>query len=153
MKTQEKRMIAIIVIIGVIIVGILLIKKNSKTKTTTPEQANAVTEEFVDVLEDGTRLNTSNKLSQPKTVNGLDVTDFQLKEKGNVTELLGTITNNTDQTVQEFIANIKIIDKNGNELTTLGLLVSELKPGESAQLNTSAPFDYANAYDFEITKR
>jgi uncharacterized protein YpmB len=152
MKKSEKKMIAIIIIIGVIIIGLVLIAKN-KNNSNTASDANEVKEEYVSVLEDGTRLNTSDKLAQSKKVNGLDITDFQLTTKNNVTVLLGTITNNTNQTVAEFEAKIKIVDKQGNELATLGLLVGELKPGESAQLNTSAPKDYANAYDFEITKK
>ena len=78
---------------------------------------------------------------------------MQLTEKENVTVLLGTITNNTEETRGGYPVDIKIIDKEGNEIITVGGYIGEIKPGESMQLNSSATFDYANAYDFEIMKK
>jgi cell division protein YceG involved in septum cleavage len=153
MKKSEKKMIAIIIIIGVIVIGGILVTRNLRNKNNNEDETNEVKEEFVSVLEDGTKLNISNQLAQAKKVNSLDLTNFQLTTKNNVTVLLGTITNNTNQTVGEFEADVKILDKQGNELATFGLLVGALEAGASTQLNTSAPRDYANAYDFEIIKR
>ena len=42
--------------------------------------------------------------------------------------------------------------KNEKEITTIGGYIGEVNPGESTQLNSSATFDYANAYDFRIEK-
>ena len=48
--------------------------------------------------------------------------------------------------------NIIIYDENEKEITTIGGYIGEVNPGESIQLNSSATFDYANAYDFRIEK-
>lgn len=153
MKKEEKRMILIIILVGVIIIGGLLIFRNGKNKDKEQPQENIVKEEFVEVLGDGTRLNTSDKLSQTKTIDGLEITNFQLTEKNNVTVLLGTITNKTSVVKGDYAVDIKILDKQGNEIVTVGGYIGKLQPGQSTQLNSSATFDYANAYDFEITKK
>ncbi len=151
MKANEKKMILILIIISVIIISILAIIKNNE-EDETENETNQIEEEYVNVLEDGTRLNESEKLHETKTFDGLTISNFQLTEKDNMTILLGTITNNTEETRGGYPINIKVIDKNGNEIITVGGYIGEIKPGESMQLNSSATFDYANAYDFEITK-
>ena len=151
MKSNEKKLITILIIIT-IIVGVIAIVRNNSNKKEEIEQEEKQ-EEYVDRLEDGTRLNKSDKLHESKTIDGLTISNLQLTEKENVTVLLGTITNNTEETRGGYPVDIKIIDKKGNEIITVGGYIGEIKPGESMQLNSSATFDYANAYDFEITKK
>lgn len=152
MKTKEKKLIGILVIIIIIaVIALIIIKTRKKEEDITTN--NQIEEEFVDVLEDGTKLNKSDKLHETKKFDGLKITNFQLTQKDNVTVLLGTITNETQQTKGGYPVKIKIVDKNENEIITVGGFIGELKPGESMQLNSSATFDYANAYDFEITKK
>lgn len=161
MKKTEKRMICILILITVIviIVGIVMgINKNGKEKlkegTTGIERYEDNTEvgEFVNVLEDGTKLNKSNKLSETKTIDGLEIGNIQLTTKDNVSLILGEIKNNTDTARGGFPVDLTLIDKEGKEIITIGAYIQELKPGKSAQFNTSATFDFANAYDFTIKK-
>ena len=51
------------------------------------------------------------------------------------------------------LVNVTLYDKNGNELGTVGGIIPSIQPGESKQFNTSMQIDYANAYDFTITKK
>ena len=153
MKKKEKRMILILVAITVIAIVALVIMRSGKKDDTTNAEAEAPKEEFVDVLEDGTRLNTSNKLHETKKFEGMEITNFQLTEKGNVTLLLGTITNKTETKQGGFPVDVKIVDKQGNELITVAAYMPPLEAGESSQLSTNATFDYANAYDFSISRR
>lgn len=150
MKKWEKNWIIGLIVFLVVVIGIIIIRNNNKNKEN--ENTNK-SEEFVEVLEDGTRLNISNKLNETKTIDGLEVSNFQITENNNVTVLLGTITNKTSQTRGDYAVSIKVKDKEGNEIVTVGGYIGELKPGQSTQLNCSATFDYANAYDFEITKK
>lgn len=155
MKKKEKQMIWILIAITlvVIIIGIVMGINNRKEENKGEEVTNVVEEEFVNVLEDGTRLNTSNKLQETKTIDGMEVRNFQLTEKNNVSLLLGTITNVSSETRGGYPVVIKIIDKEGNEIVTVGGYIPELEAGESTDLISSATFDYANAYDFTITKK
>ena len=151
MKKNEKIMIGVLVAITVIVLIIALNRENKKEKQEGTE--NVAQEEFVNVLEDGTRLNKSDKLHEKKKFDGMEITDFQLTEKENVTLLLGTITNTSNEKKGGYPVNIKVVDKQGNEIITVAAFFGELEPGQSTQLSTSATFDYANAYDFSITKK
>ena len=113
---------------------------------------NIVKEEFTNVLEDGTRLNTSTKLHETKKIEGMEISDFQLKEKGNETLLLGTITNVSNTVQGGYAMQLRIIDKTGGEILTVPAYVRKLQPGETAQLNISSTKDFANAYDFTVSK-
>ena len=156
MSKNEKIGIGVLVLITVIviIVAVVLSNRNKEDNSTDNVQAtNTQTEEFVNVLSDGTKVNTSDKLHETKTFDGMEISNFQLTENGNVTLLLGTITNTSTEKKGGYPISITILDKDGNELTVVAAYIGELEPGESTQLNTSATFDYINAYDFEITKR
>lgn len=153
MKKKEKKLILILSIITIVAIIAAIVIKNNSTNKKNNNPVEPPKEEFVDVLEDGTRLNTSDKLHETKTFEGMEISNFQVTEKDNVTVLLGTVTNVSDTTKGGYPINIKIVDKDGNEIVMVGAFLGTLEPGESTQLNTSATFDYANAYDFSITKK
>lgn len=152
MKKNEKMLIAILCVITIIVVVVAIVIKNKNANKQEENNSTQPKEEFVDILDDGTRKNTSNKLHETKTFDGMEITDLQVTEKDNVTLLLGTVKNTSTTTKGGYPVNIKIVDKEGNEIITIAAFLGTLEPGESTQLNTSATFDYANAYDFSITK-
>ena len=155
MKKKEKQMIAVLIAITVVVIIIAIVfNKGEKEEIKEAKQENvAVKEEFVNVLEDGTRLNTSNKLKETKRINGMEISNFQLTEKDNVTLLLGTVTNTSGTKQGGYPVNVKIVDKQGNEMITIEAYLGELEAGESTQFNTSSSFDWVNAYDFTISKK
>ena len=132
----------------------LLIARNSRRQANpnVGDGENEVVEEFVTKLEDGTRLNTSEQMKNSKRVEGVEISNIQVTEKDNVSLILGTATNVTDQVQNGFTMDVKIVDKQGNEIVKIGALVGKLEPGESTEFNTSATFDFANAYDFSVEK-
>ena len=151
MKKNEKRMIAILIAITIVAIIVLIVTRSGKKEE--KEENTAPKEEFVEVLEDGTRLNTSTKLHQTKKFEGLEKSDFQLTENGNVTLLLGTITNTSTTKQGGFPVDVKVVDKQGNEITTISAFIGPLQPGQSTQLSTNASADFANAYDFSISRK
>lgn len=159
MSKKEKQVIGVLIGIAVIAIIVVLIasgknKEDENIVNNETVENNTVEEEkYVEVLENGTKLNTSEKLKETKEIDGMEISNMQLTEEGNITKLLGTITNNSNTTKGNYEINIKLIDENGKELTTLVGYIGELEPGESTQLSTSTTFDYANTYDVEITKR
>ena len=151
MKPKEKRMILILLVILVIAIIIFVANKNKKDENTV--EGNNVVEEFVQVLEDGTRLNTSTKLKEMKKFEGLEFGNIQLTNSNGQSVLLADVKNTTQAETRLMLVNVTLYDKNGNELGTVGGIISPLKPGESKQFNTSMTIDYANAYDFKVTKK
>ena len=155
MSKDTKGALIIIGVAIIITVGIFFITrgKGNKEEVEIGEEENIVEEEFVNVLSDGTKLNTSDKLQEKKKVGGLEVRKFQLTEQGNSTILLGTITNTSSTEQGGYDVEIVVVDKTGKELGRIPAYIKKLQPGESTQLNTGITGDYANAYNFSINKK
>lgn len=166
MKKNEKIMITLLVIVSIIIIAVLLVirsKGNEKNENSNvsdiseassnennTEQGDVQVDEFVSQSPDGVKSNTSNKIYETKEYQGLEVQIKELTQVNNVTRIFGTIKNTSNTVHSEGAANLKILNKDGNEIIELGIMIRELAPGEEAQLITSATFDYVNAYDYVI---
>ena len=159
MKKKEKICILVLILITAVVIAIYFITSNNKVKkdiniTTTSNPVNTVKEEtYTETLADGTLKNTSAKLQETKQIDDMEITGIQLTQSDNMTLLLGTITNNSSVTKGDFVAVIKLLDKNKNTMQTLEVYIKELKPKESTQLSTSGTFNAADAYDFTIEKK
>ena len=152
MKDSEKKMIIILIIVAVLIIGVItLFTRNRGGNQAGGNETNTPEEEFVNILDDGTKLNNSEALHKTKVVDGLEISDLQLTESGNQTVLLGTVKN-TSGASYTGVLSIKLVDKTGQEITTLPAYIEGLEPGESTELNVSTTLDYANAYDFVVSK-
>ena len=158
MKAKELMIVLfiIIVLLIVIIVAVNLSKnKGNEENTQTPAigvvEENKV-EEFVEVQEDGSKVNTSEELKKTKTIEGLEISNIRLVENNNVSQVVAEVKNPTNKTLGDFPIDIIVKDKAGKEITRIGGYIDKVNPGETAQLNASATSDFANAYDFEIVK-
>ena len=153
MKKKEKRMILILLVVLIIVIIAFVVNKNSnknKENENTAEENNT-TEEFVQVLEDGTKLNTSEQLSKTKQVGNYKFENMQLTEQGSQTVLLADVTNTGSTATDIQLVDVTLLDKEGKEIVTVGGIISPLQPGASTQFNSSMTLDYANTYDFKIT--
>ena len=153
MKKKEKRLILILIAILVVVFIIgLFIKKNRNEENGVQSQQNTATDEkFVQVLEDGTKLNKSSKLNETKNVEGIEISNIQFTYKDGQTVLLADVTNNSGKAIDMTLLNIKLLDEQENEIITIGGIISPMQVGETTQLNAGMTMDYANAYDVEIT--
>lgn len=152
MSKKEKRGLLILILVAIAIITTLAIITNRKGKEVNSDatEENKVVEEFVQVLEDGTKLNISTKLSETKIVDGLKIGNIQLTMQNGQSVLLADAENDTGKDIDIMLLDIILLDKNGNELTTIAGIVGNLKAGEKQQLNSSVTSDYANAYDFRV---
>ena len=103
------------------------------------------------VLEDGTKLNKSSKFNETKNIDGIEISNIQFTYKDGQTVLLADVINNSGKAVDMTLLDIKLLDEQGNEIITVGGIISPMQVGETSQLNASMTMDYANAYDVEIT--
>lgn len=154
MKKNEKIIILILLVVLVIAIIVFTVNKNKKeennNENVNTETENNVTEEFVQVLEDGTKLNTSTKLNETKQVGIYKFENIQVTEKDGQSLILADVTNTSKNETDAKIVDIKLLDKDGKEIVTIGGIISPLKSGETKQFNSSMSLDYANIYDFEI---
>ena len=157
MQKKEKRMILILLVILIIAIVIFVVSKNTNKKintnenTSTTQLENTEPEEFVQVQEDGTKLNTSTELNKEKQVGNYKFENMQLTTQDNQTVLLADVTNTGSSKTDIQLVDVTLLDKDGNEIITVGGIISQLEPGEKTQFNTSMTLDYANTYDFKIT--
>ncbi len=157
MRKSEKTLILILIIITIIVTAIYFVLKN-KNKTEEIEENNSnqiqdQNEENISLLEDGTKLNISKRMKETKRVEGLEFSDIEITEKDNVTVILANVKNTTNETKKDYIVEIKVLDKNNNEITSLSGYIGEVKPNETIAFKTSATFDFADAYDIIISKK
>ena len=164
---RNKKIIIMLVVIVVIMIGILLIlkgipksennNKNETEKNTIEyednQEVNEFTEKYVEELEDGTKLNISNKLNETKMLEGLKISNIQLTYKNGMSIIIADVENTTNGDIGLTPINLKLYDEQGNILETLDGLISEVKSGEKTQLNIGISSDYANAYDISIEKK
>ena len=152
MKKKEKRLILVLIAILVIVLIIgLFIKKNKNKENEIQNQNTATDEKFVQVLEDGTKLNKSSKFNETKNIDGIEISNIQFTYKDGQTVLLADVINNSGKAADMTLLDIKLLDEQGNEIITVGGIISPMQVGETSQLNASMTMDYANAYDVEIT--
>ena len=152
MKKNEKVMILVLLVILVIAIIIFAVNNGKdEDKSENIVEQNSTTEEFVQVLEDGTKLNKSTKLNEAKQVGVYKFENIQLTEQNGQSVLLADVTNTSQTETDIRLVDVTLLDKNGKEIATIGGIISTLKPGEKKQFNSSMMLDYSNAYDFKIT--
>ena len=153
MKKQEKRMILILIIVSALIITIIwFATRNKENNNVGGTTENVEQGEFTKVEADGTIVNTSEKLKQTKENLGFSITNINFVKKGNETILTARVTNNTGTEQGSFFGKIILLDKSGNEIGTIPVMISETQNGEAIDIETSITESYANAYDFRLEK-
>ena len=157
---MKKKLLPIIVvsifIISVIVGVIYFITNNDKKegeKTNQEDQANVSNEEveeFVKVLDDGKKVNTSSKLNETKYVDGYEIGNIELSTVDGQTTLYADVKNNTGKDADVKAIEITLYDENGGVIVTMGGVITDAKNGETVKLEASTTLDFANAYDFKV---
>ena len=161
MKKSEKRMVLILVIIAIIAIVVFVIvrrgdesgtQQNARGQISQGGQTSGTNQDsdLVEKLQDGTKLNISDKLSETKTFGNYEVSNIQLTEKNGESLILADVKNIGSAKMEMKFADVKLVDKEGNEITTLQAVIGEVEPGATVQLQVSATTDFSNAYDFSI---
>lgn len=154
-KINKNQVIRIIILLIVIIIGIvicisLLNLKQDTNNNVTGNDTDEEKESYVEEIENGIKINKSNKLNEAKSVDGLLITNIQLTTKDGMTTLLADVSNNSAQKSNLKMIEIILLDKDGKELTRVNGIIDELEVNEKTQLNIAMTSDYIEAYDFKV---
>ena len=162
-KNLFLKIVLIAIIVGIIVFIIMNIVKSKKSKEGVGQnyqnqndesqqvEENAVKEEFVQLTDDGMKVNVGSKITEDKEVNGLKFTNVQLTEKDNQSTLLADVENATGKELKDYTnLDITFFTKDGQEIVTIKGILTPLKSGEKTQLNAGLTQDVANAYDIRI---
>lgn len=158
MRSEEKRLIIILVIITIVVIGGLAIWKGRQKEEMDQGRLNETTqggekieEVYVQNMQDGSKVNISDEIRKTKTLDGLEITNIKLKEKGGLSTLLADVENKTGRTSEEKLIKVEILDKTGKVMAELRGVIDRMEAGEKVELNINATVDVANAYDFRIS--
>ena len=151
MKDKEKKITIILCIVLIISIIILVIHNKEEQTIENTVEKNNITEEFVQILEEGTKINTSEQLRKIKQIGIYKFENIQLTEQNNQTLLLADVTNTGNTATDMQLVDITLLNKEEKEIITIGGIIEALEPGESTQFNSSMTLDYTNIYDFKIT--
>lgn len=153
------------IFIGIMIITIIVLlvvfkpteeKKNDNTNNSTATNEVTIDEgnnKYVEVQEDGTRLNKSEELLKTKTIDGIEISNIKVSEKDNFTEILADAKNTTDKEVEGFWVDLIFYGDNQIMIAVISVYIPQMDAKGSATLNTNVTGDYANAYTFTINKK
>lgn len=147
MKTSEKKMILIIILVGLLIIGMIALINKNKNKKRTEETGK--TESQV-VEQGGIKENTSNKLKEEKEVNGLKVNVISVTEESGVAKIRANITNTTGISQKEFPIKLQLKNDKGEVLQEVGAYVGKTKVDETRQISASVNMQVDEIYDIEF---
>ncbi len=108
-----------------------------------------------DNKEEEQTFNTNEGVISDKELNGLKFTNTSLVSTENSATLVTLVTNQTDADVEVRIFNIRVKDKDGNEIVTLQGYVGGVVPaGESREItsNVDMNLDHATDISYELVK-
>ena len=145
--------IAIIVITTILIIVIALNNKDKNNGGINQIRSGPTNEEFTVYDNEGTKVNISEKFKESKEIEGLSLSNIQLSENNGQTTLIAYVTNNTGKEFSDpFDVNLKLLDKDGQEIVTLPAIIPSLKPEETKSFSSSITEDCSNAFDFRIER-
>ena len=144
-KINKKRILTIIVCLAVIVAIVMVVKNNKKEST--------VGKTHYEILEDGIKLNVSEKLMDNKEFENFKLTNIQITRVNEVTTILADVVNNGKEKNRGFAVSVKFVDDQGKEINTVIGYIPEIEPGETRELVMLSTDDVSEAYDFEITRK
>ena len=154
MNKSERKQVMIMIGVMLAIVIILLIVKSTKgdEQENQPIQNTVQNEAYVEIQEDGTSLNVSDKLKETKKLGDLEFSNIRLTSRNGESYLTATVKNTSSvKTGDEFIT-ITVLDENGNTLTSVYAYLGTIDAGQETTLSTKTSSDFANAYDFTVSR-
>ena len=165
MKKKEKILIPQLIAITVVVI-IFAATRNKNNSDDTPVNSGTtltdgqvenleipVEEKYVEVGDDGSKVNTSEALKSNKVVNNVEFSDIQLSQRDGETLLTATVKNNGSERNELFAVDVTLIDDAGQDIITISGLVAPMDAGATASFETSTTLDYANSYDFRVSAK
>ena len=118
------------------------------------EEEPKETEEYVQTLADGSKLNISDEVAKTRVLDGVEIRNIRLKEKesGTMSTLTAEVENKTGQRTPDTMVKVEILDKEGKIITTARGFINPLDVGETGKIYIAVTGDVSNAYDINIVK-
>lgn len=144
---SNKGNMGVVLFIGIILIVIIVIVV---MKLKSPNDEDIAIDDSVEEREP--TVITGEKLTQTREYNGLEVSNVQFQLNGKTTLITADVKNNTGSDKAGQYVNVKVVDKKGKELTTIGGYIDPVKSGESVRFSSIILSNNEDdkAYDIEI---
>jgi len=149
-KKEKKKIFKIIGILVLIIIILFVIKSITKNKENDGETLTK--QAYVEIQEDGTNLNTSDKLKQTKKLGELEFSNISLTSKDGQSYITADVKNTSSSNLGNKFIHLTIVDDKNETLSSVTIYLGNIKPEETITINSIPSSDFANAYDFLITE-
>lgn len=162
-KTNERRMmifriiLIVIVVLSCIIAFLMLAKSRGIFNFSKENTENVNLDDVVKQNEDGTKSNTSKKLTETKKMMGFEFSNISLTyEKDDTSEyftrFFATVKNETGSKNEGLPITLNFVDVNGETLFSMGAYISETENGDSTDVEAIIYEDFTKCYDFNVEK-
>ena len=149
-EKKKKYGLIFIAIILIVIIVVCVIQINKDLKFENVQNEEEKHEEFVKVLDDGTKLNISTKLKETKKLGDLSIENIKYTYSNGISNISAEVINNSDKATELKDVKVTLLDKNNETISELEGLIAPLEPGAKTKLNLSVTLDLVNVYDFLI---
>lgn len=152
MKPNEKRMIAVLLIITLIVFVIFIYTRKTGQNVDNGINDSNTTQnsKYVKTIENGTKQNISKKLQENKQLGDYNITDIKVTSNNSDLKITANITNNTKKDTKAFGFKIIVLNESGQQVGLLESYVGSIKSGETKMINASTSMDINEIYDLEF---
>ncbi len=109
---------------------------------------------YMEILEDGTKRNTSEKLKETYTVNGIQINNMELIENTDGTITFSAIAKNViTEKIDIYMLQVNFLNENQEEIGTTFISVTNLKSNNTCSIKGIVEnIDISKVYSAEIIK-
>lgn len=156
MTNKEKKIIFTIVLIMIVILITIFCIKLSKNNNRNEnmeggiQSSNQNEEKYTEILNDGTKINSSAEFNKNKKYKKLSISNIQFTSKNGNSALIANVKNDGDTDFKMEEVTIVLLDEKGEEVQKIPVLLPGVKAGETKQLNSLITADVTNVKDFRI---
>lgn len=163
MNKEKVLIISLILIFAFGVVAIVSTKSNEEENAEQQVEENVSEEnvnedkiqnieKYVEVKQDGSKENTSNKLKETKKLGNLEFSNINLKSEGNESYITATVKNTGTVLEGDKAIRLIFLDDKGNKIITVTAYVDTIEPQMQASLRCTTSADFTNAYDFTVSE-
>ena len=146
-KSKIWLLIVLIVIIALIVV-IIIAANGGKDNDNKMQNNNE--ENYSTVLDDGTKINTSEKLKETKIYGNIQMSNMKIARQGEMTVLMADIQNIGESVLAKQRVKITLLDEAGQVITEITPDIRELQSGEVYTFCAGMTEDIVNAQNYTI---
>lgn len=146
-KSKIWLLIVLIVIIALIVV-IIIAANGGKDNDNKMQNNNE--ENYSTVLDDGTKINTSEKLKETKIYGSIQMSNMKIARQGEMTVLMADIQNIGESVLAKQRVKITLLDEAGQVITEITPDIRELQSGEVYTFSAGMTEDIVNAQNYTI---